>query len=300
MVSGLSGSEFRAVSAAVAMLLALPVMQPLPGIAATGRIPVTSEVLAQTSIRDMDVLARLALTEPADTGLGEETRRKASAWLASQDASLLSAGALLLAELGHMDPAVVNELPALLIHPHDLYRYRTRAVLEQDRPASKWTKDSIEILAGHASRKEGAGEATYLISTGCGWALNHVEHNRPDWLAEWAQDVDTKGADERHLSCILSSIHLLTDDAWPFFLTILPRGGSSCPDGIARVRELAVAPAFIASPDSGRPTPDPSGLESGASTRRTGCYRRAGLHARTIVPGHRRSASSGPDRQCAG
>jgi hypothetical protein len=143
-------------------------------------------------------------------------------------------GALLLAELGHFLPRAIPLLCACLSDPIDLTRYRARTALNQEQAASALGKETIEQMArcyrcarDDASREgciaakegvdcwhalDGAGSHAYAADIYLDWSLKKVNHDRADWLREWAKMEDTG---------ILGRIHRLDDEAWPTFLDLL-------------------------------------------------------------------------------
>jgi hypothetical protein len=62
-----------------------------------------------------------------------------------------------------------------------------------------------------------------LIATYCGWALNHVIHDRADWLQEWAAQLDA--APSPPLWNLLGYIYRLDPACWPTFLGLLTTAG---------------------------------------------------------------------------
>jgi hypothetical protein len=219
-------SAWRALIAAdeVLELAALP--EPEPG----KRIPWRREDLQAAADLPPERLARLQ--PPArddDPNLHDELRNLARNWLGTGDPLRRGYAALLLAELEELTVAALPELLPLLAAAADLLRHRARVALLQERRASACGLDLLLALAAVATNHavppaaDLPADERMLIATYCGWALNHVIHDRADWLQEWTAQLDAAPAPR--LRKLLSHIHRLDPACWPTFLGLLTTAG---------------------------------------------------------------------------
>jgi hypothetical protein len=193
------------------------------------RMPWRREDLRTTADLPPERLARLQ--PPArddDPDLHDELRNLARNWLEVDDPLRRGYAALLLAELGELTATALPELLPLLAAAADLLRHRARAALLQERRASACGADLLIALAAAADHAappaaDLPADGPMLIATYCGWALNHVIHDRADWLQEWANQLDAAPAPP--LWKLLSHIHRLDPACWPVFLALLTTVG---------------------------------------------------------------------------
>ncbi|MDN5270674.1 hypothetical protein QTO31_01675 [Chloroflexus sp. MS-CIW-1] len=175
---------------------------------------------------------RLAHLQPParddDPNLHDELRNLARNWLGTGDPLPRGYAALLLAELEELTAAALPDLLPLLAATNDLLRHRARVALLQERRAGACGADLLIALADAANHAvppaaDLPADGPMLIATYCGWALNHVIHDRADWLQEWAAQLDA--APSPPLWNLLGYIHRLDPACWPTFLGLLTTAG---------------------------------------------------------------------------
>jgi hypothetical protein len=205
-------------------LAAIPAPQP------GQRIPWRRKDLQAAADLPPERLARLQ--PPArddDPDLHDGLRDLARDWLGADDPLRRGYAALLLAELGELTADALPDLLPLLAAADDLPRHRARVALLQERRASACGFDLLLALAAVATNHavppaaDLPADGPMLIATYCGWALNHVIHDRADWLQEWTAQLDAAPAPP--LRKLLSHIHRLDPACWPVFLALLTKAG---------------------------------------------------------------------------
>ncbi|MBO9339311.1 MAG: hypothetical protein J7464_11450, partial [Chloroflexus sp.] len=219
------GPAWRALIVADEALALAEMPAPQPG----QRMPWRREDLRTAVDLPPERLARLQ--PPArddDPDLHDELRNLARNWLEVDDPLRRGYAALLLAELGELTAAALPELLPLLAAAADLLRHRARAALLRDRRAGACGADLLIALADAANHAappaaDLPADGPMLIATYCGWALNHLIHDRADWLQEWANQLDVAPAPP--LRKLLSRIHRLDPACWPTFLGLLTTAG---------------------------------------------------------------------------
>jgi hypothetical protein len=217
------GPIWRVLIVADKALAAIPAPQP------GQRIPWRREDLQAAADLPPDRLARLQ--PPArddDPNLHDELRNLARNWLGTGDPLRRGYAALLLAELEELTAAALRDLLPLLAATNDLLRHRARVALLQERRAGACGADLLIALADAANHAappaaDLPADERMLIATYCGWALNHLIHDRADWLQEWAAQLDA--APSPPLWNLLGYIHRLDPACWPTFLGLLTTAG---------------------------------------------------------------------------
>jgi hypothetical protein len=205
-----------------------------------GRIMWSADQLGRAAERSPDLLARLRISSPsAQTTkhrgtLFHQIHRPALEWLISRGGLFRrhEHATLPMAELDEITAASLQSLLPKLVDADDLLRHRARAVLLQQRLASSYGQEALLVLAqqleidreASPTDAEHAADGALLVETYCSWTLNHVLHDRPDWLVAWVAELDA--ASSAPLTNLLSHIHQLSEPCWYAFLDLLSTSGT--------------------------------------------------------------------------
>ncbi|MFZ2361886.1 MAG: hypothetical protein WA040_21295 [Anaerolineae bacterium] len=176
-----------------------------------------------------DLLARLEVPtsiEADDVLVRSKLKDQARNWLYLNSTSFRKIGALILAELGYISTTSLAYLLPLLIDVDDLLTQRARKALRQEWPASILGDEILLELARNASlaseipfSETTTEDANRQIGVYCGWTLNRVIHDNPDWLKAWSENLEDSLFDPK--DTLLGNIHRLDEPAWPVFIELL-------------------------------------------------------------------------------
>jgi len=127
-------------------------------------------------------------------------------WLTHPSLEIRHLAYLLRAEAGTLDTTALEALVALLRGADDRCRYRASQVLLKTRPTSSLPSSFIEALARLAQETENEPQ----VGTVLDWALTNLEHDQPEWLADWLERMERDAVARR----IVTSIRNLNQACW--------------------------------------------------------------------------------------